>query len=90
MIKQIEKNYKIDWLKILSKNNNSKIKQTLSTSLAVINKILLKQIDLMLKNDLKNIFRGKTVDFLYNKTIEYKKQYFNLYLRKIYIFFENY
>jgi len=88
-LKQIEKNYKIDWPKILSKNNNSKIKQTLSTSLAVINKNSFKtnRFD-KLKNDFKEYFpEEKTVDFFYNKTIEvYKSNTSTYILEKIYIF----
>lgn len=88
-LKQIEENYKIDWFKILSKNNNLKIKQTLSTSLAVININSFKtnRFD-ELKKDFKEYFPDdKTVDFLYNRILEvYKSNTSTYILEKVYIF----
>ena len=88
-LKQIEENYKIDWFKIISKNNNLKIKQAISSSLAVININSFKTNNFdKLKNDLKEYFPDyKTVDFLYNKIIRVHKRNTSTYFsEKVYIF----
>ena len=88
-LKQIEKNHQINWLKIFSKNDNLKIKKTLSISLAVINRYsLITNSFNKLRNELIEYFpKDETVDYLVNETLKvHKNSKSNYFFEKIYIF----
>lgn len=88
-VKQIEQNHKINWLKIFSKNDNLKIKKTLSISLAVINRyFLITNSFNKLRNELSEYFpKDETVDYLVNETLKvHKNSKSNYFFEKIYIF----
>ena len=88
-VSQIEKNRKINWVKIFSNNDNLKIKKSLSTSLAVINRFsLITNSFKKLKDEFSEYFpKDETVDFLINETLKvHKNSNSNYFLEKIYIF----
>ncbi len=85
-LKQIEDNYDINWKSILSNDKNKKIKRSLLTSIAVINRnfVILKSFR-KAKDSSKYYFPDdKTIDFYYNKSLQvYEKNLSNFLIDKV-------
>ena len=79
-IKQIEKNYNIDWERIYSSNDNSLVKKTILLSLGLLNyKFEITNDFQKMKSKYKFLFPSDDIlNFLYQKTIVKEKSKINL------------